>query len=394
MRRTVLIIAPFIVILSAWAAASRADVFSAALQSLFNVLPYVFALFALSLSIGYQNGNSFFLSCFILFSYVFFIALSKTPEKLSDAVTLISILFPVNAIWLGFSRERGIFSYYGRNKALILFGQVLWIVIRVFANSAGISSQTDNMGIIRIKAPAMALYVVSIFILLLNYILQKRYMNLVFMVVLLASFIALHFANRVIILSIFTTAMFTIVVIALLDISYSLAFYDALTGVLSRRAFEQEILKHENNYAIAMVDLDHFKHINDKYGHDVGDEVLKMVASTLKENAGGAKIFRYGGEEFIVLFAGMSYNDIRVHLDNMRKAVEKRTFFVGDKSPSVKKSVNDNLKSRSSETIKVTVSIGAACKTGNLKNIYDVIKKADEALYKSKNNGRNCITMT
>jgi len=179
------------------------------------------------------------------------------------------------------------------------------------------------------------------------------------------------------------------------DVSYSLAFYDTLTGVLSRRALEQELLKlGGRKYTIAMVELDYFKKINDSYGHDIGDEVLKMVASILSKTLSKAKVFRYGGEEFVVLFAGKGYNDVISQLELVRRTIEKRPFIIrSDNRPAEKPDEPAKYsKSKGKGKINITVSIGLAQKTDLLKTSYDVIKKADEALYKSKECGRNRIT--
>ena len=172
-------------------------------------------------------------------------------------------------------------------------------------------------------------------------------------------------------------------VIAMFDVSYSLAFYDTLTGVLSRRALEQELLKLGNRkYYIAMVDLDFFKKINDCYGHDIGDEVLKMVASILNKTLSKAKVFRYGGEEFVVLFTGKGYNEVMNQLERARRAIERRPFIV--RSDNRPKEKPEKITNHSKGKGKInTVSIGLAQKTDILKTGYEVIKK-DEAYINPK----------
>lgn len=75
-------------------------------------------------------------------------------------------------------------------------------------------------------------------------------------------------------------------------------------------------------YTIAMIDIDHFKSFNDTYGHDTGDDVLRLVASQMERVGGGARIYRYGGEEFTVLFKGKTAEQAKVHLENLRASVE------------------------------------------------------------------------
>lgn len=392
MRRIMKVVIPFIVLLIAWAMATKAELAVDTVQSLTKIAPYIIALLAIFMSVWYQNSNSFYLVCFILITYFLMNVSASKPPMLSEVVMMTSILLPINAIWLGFSKERGVISSYGRNKAIIVLGQIIWIFINMMGKSST-PVTTDLNEAVSLNAPAVVLYVLSISILLASYFLKNHYMNLIFVVVLLTSYISLHFVNRILLVAIFTTAIFIVIVIALFEMSYSLAFHDPLTGVLSRRALDQEFLKLGNRYAIAMVDLDHFKNINDNYGHNVGDEVLKMVASIIDKTSGNAKVFRYGGEEFVVLFLRMPYNDTIVQLERMRKAIERRPFILrGENRPKEKPEKLKNSAAKGRGTFYTTVSIGVAQKNDLLKTFNDVLIKADQALYKSKNGGRNIIT--
>lgn len=393
MRKIISIVMPFIVIVAAWTLAINSESMSVVAQSLFSVLPYVFAFLAIILSTWYQNSNSFFFTCLMLISYIYITVLSKTPAMLFEAISILSVLIPINAVWLNFSQERGIISSYGRNKAMIIIGQVLWALVSIMTKSSVKIPSQISQPIINLKAPAIALYIVCIFILLMNYVLKSQYLSLIFVAVLFETFIMLHFAHRHMLVAIFTSSIFIILVLALIEIFYSLAFYDSLTGVLSRRALEQDLLKLRGSYTIAMVDLDHFKRINDTYGHDVGDQVLKMVVSVLRQNAGTSKIYRYGGEEFLVIFSEMAYNQVVNIMDNIRKIIECRKFIIRDKNRPEINIDKDKLSNNTfHKNINITISIGIAKKNNLLKTPHDVIKKADEALYKSKNSGRNCIT--
>ncbi|MCX7773480.1 MAG: GGDEF domain-containing protein [Clostridia bacterium] len=394
MRKVLNVMAPFIVLLIAWATATQAESFSDTLQSVLKVLPYVIAILALFMSVWYQNSNSFYLVSFILLTYILIVVAAPKPAMLNEIVTATSILLPLNCIMLGFSKERGVVSSYGMNKAIIVMGEIIWVFINMMGKaSLTVPENTGPVMAISLKAPAIVLFVIAICLLLASYILRNQYMNFIFVAVLLASFISLHFANRTIIFTLFTTAIFLIIVIALFDVSYSLAFYDTLTGVLSRRALEQELLKLGNRYSIAMVDIDHFKQINDQFGHDIGDEVLRMVASILDRSSGKGKVFRYGGEEFAILFSNISSNEALPQLERIRKVIERRPFVLrSDNRPPNKPEKGKAVQSKGKGLVNVTVSIGVSQKTELLKTSYDVIRKADEALYKSKHSGRNCVT--
>jgi len=113
-----------------------------------------------------------------------------------------------------------------------------------------------------------------------------------------------------------------ILLVAVLQESYRLAFRDELTGLPSRRALDERMRALGSRYTVAMGDVDHFKKFNDTHGHDTGDQVLRLVAARLAEVGGGGRAFRYGGEEFTVLFPDTPLKDALPHLDAVRKAVE------------------------------------------------------------------------
>jgi diguanylate cyclase (GGDEF)-like protein len=186
-----------------------------------------------------------------------------------------------------------------------------------------------------------------------------------------------------------------ILVIALLEESHRLAFRDPLTGLPGRRALEERLRALGSRYAIAMVDVDHFKKFNDTHGHDVGDQVLKLVGARLAEVGGGGKAFRYGGEEFSVLFPGAELADVLPHLEAIRASIEGYRMAV--RAPDRPKLAEDGMKRRagpstSSPHLSVTVSIGACAPTGRLRTPAQVIRAADEALYRAKQGGRNRVS--
>jgi hypothetical protein len=142
-----------------------------------------------------------------------------------------------------------------------------------------------------------------------------------------------------------------------------------------------------------MLDVDHFKKFNDTYGHDVGDQVLKMVAARVAQVQGGGKAFRYGGEEFTIVFNRRSADEIRVFLEAVRESIQHYEMVlrsderVKDKKAG-KESRGKNTKAKV-KTVSVTISIGVANSEQGLKP-KDIIKKADQLLYKAKEAGRNC----
>jgi GGDEF domain-containing protein len=185
-----------------------------------------------------------------------------------------------------------------------------------------------------------------------------------------------------------------ILIVAMLRESHRLAFRDTLTGLPGRRALEERLRSLGSRYAIAMVDVDHFKKFNDTHGHDVGDQVLKLVAARLAEVGGGGIAYRYGGEEFSVLFPGSSLAAALPHLEAIRASIEGYRMAV--RAPGRPKNPERGEKRRGEGSpekhLSVTVSIGACGPGDELRTPAQVVKGADEALYRAKQGGRNRVS--
>ena len=119
-----------------------------------------------------------------------------------------------------------------------------------------------------------------------------------------------------------------ILISSIIENSYFLAYHDELTSLPARRAFNDALLRLEEPYAVAVVDIDHFKNFNDTYGHETGDQVLRLVAGKLAGVTGGGRAYRVGGEEFSILFPGKSAKEVMPHLELLRSVIEVATFRV------------------------------------------------------------------
>ena len=189
-----------------------------------------------------------------------------------------------------------------------------------------------------------------------------------------------------------------IVTLSIILDSHDMAYRDELTGLPSRRALNQALLSLGRRYTVAMLDIDHFKKFNDTHGHDVGDEVLQMVASKIARIGGGGKPFRYGGEEFTILFPRKTPEQAQAHLEALRATIEKYRMVVrknvrnsgkdSGKRARVRRGKNDPRH----KALSVTISIGFAERNEDTKMPEAVIKAADEALYRAKQKGRNCLS--
>lgn len=158
----------------------------------------------------------------------------------------------------------------------------------------------------------------------------------------------------------------------------TLASTDKLTGIYNRHRFEElfslevaRARRFSSPLSLILLDIDHFKAVNDTYGHDAGDNVLKHLSSIIQSNIRQIDIFaRWGGEEFLILSAGTNLAEVKLFAEKLRLAVEEASF------PSVNT---------------VTVSIGVSEFKAN-DTLSDLFKRADKALYHAKHNGRNQVS--
>ncbi|MEX2467109.1 MAG: GGDEF domain-containing protein [Gemmatimonadota bacterium] len=192
--------------------------------------------------------------------------------------------------------------------------------------------------------------------------------------------------------------------LAVLETSYAMAYRDELTGLPARRSLMRDLEGLTGTYTLAMVDVDHFKKFNDRHGHDVGDQVLRLVASRLARVPGGGRAYRYGGEEFTILFRGLDRDEATPHLEAVRASVAAARFSLrGWGRPAQKqagkarrgqaKGAAAKAKKREARKLSVTVSIGVADSTDRqAQGPEAVLAKADKALYRAKGAGRDRVS--
>ncbi len=171
--------------------------------------------------------------------------------------------------------------------------------------------------------------------------------------------------------------------------SYLLAFRDDLTELPTRRALERTLAGLGRHYTIAMLDIDHFKKFNDTWGHQVGDQLLRMVGFKLAAMTGGGIAFRYGGEEFALVFPGKRLDKALPHVEAVRQAIQNTPFSIRSPGPRRKPRKGEPVpKQNAREKVSVTASIGVA----QARIPKEVLRAADQALYRAKEAGRNRIS--
>ncbi len=181
-----------------------------------------------------------------------------------------------------------------------------------------------------------------------------------------------------------------VAVAAILFASYRMAFVDGLAGLPNRRALDEELARLSGDFALAMVDVDHFKKFNDQHGHAAGDRALKAVADQLKTTR-GASAFRYGGEEFCLLFTGARVGQASDACDDLRQRIAAMRVSIRSNVDRKTAKTAKTSKRRDSSEVKVSVSIGLAERSESLRSATEVLKAADKALYSAKAKGRNRV---
>ena len=309
------------------------------------------------------------------------------------------IFVPFNLALLCVMRERGALNPYGARRLSLLvaeMGLTAAIVLGdhqafteslyrpLIAGSAAAASPIPQLGV---ATMAVALSVAFICAVVRGSVIEAAF------AVAVAAFAAS--CDGVMTSDVFAwlTTAGVIVAVAVVQDSYRLAFRDELTGLPARRVLNERLMGLEGNYTIAMLDVDHFKAFNDTWGHDVGDQVLKLVASRLRRVGGGGKAYRYGGEEFTIVFPGKRLLEVLTRAEALRKDIEAYEMQIraADHPRSAHAATVRSAVDAAPILISVRVSIGVAEKNDRLATPDAVIKAADRALYRAKSAGRNRV---
>jgi diguanylate cyclase (GGDEF)-like protein len=359
--------------------------------SALNITAYILSGVGMALSAGFNRSR--------VFIFLFLLALGQFVLTASapagyDARTfsgvvfyLACVLLPANILLFSLLKERGLLTPQGKVRLMVVAVQLVLAVVVIVSRDREIFSfisrelASPPFGWpTPVPATAFALFSAAVLLLGLRQLFRTMAADNALMATLLMLAAALHFKDIAVAIPIFFSAAAVILIVTAIRDSYSIAYMDELTGLPARRSLQEELSKLSGQYVIAMADIDYFKKINDKYGHSVGDDVLRFVAAVFNSEASHeAETFRYGGEEFTLLFAGQSIEEVLPQLEELRQRIAKRGFFLRGKSAE--------------KRLAVTISIGLAQRDADHRTPEEVIKAADAALYRAKGNGRNCVSL-
>jgi GGDEF domain-containing protein len=324
----------------------------------------------------------------------------------------VSVLVPLNFIAIALMHERGFVVSSATPIGLFLFVQS--VVVTALCRAA----ETTPVALYRahssadlISLPGYALFALTTagIVLLVRSIVTRHPTDGALFWSLAAFALSLHFAGSQRISAAYWTAATCALAVSIVENSYLLAYHDELTALPSRRAFDVALLRLKEPFSIAIADIDHFKRFNDTYGHDTGDQVLRLVAARLARVTGGGQAYRCGGEEFAILFPGKTAPEVIDHLEELRARVEATEFRLRGsdrrQAPRGPDRRNQRIRRRpySEHAIRqlalqnheaplaVTISIGVAASTSEKTAPDLVLQAADRALYRAKAEGRNRV---
>jgi diguanylate cyclase (GGDEF)-like protein len=366
-------------------------------QPMLHQAPFLLFFAALVVALRFRQTKELYPLLVMLWTWAMLVDVEKFKfVQFNEQLWFLTQLFVLTLF--SFDQNKTIWGRHGLARLGLLLGIVLInyrfshsITVNELLNVTLLSSLPKVSSFSQIELFASLL---SLLLLMTRYIMKPNKVTLnawliVFFLIYVKLF-NLPFDQQLLALSVFGVLFIQ----AILADSYQMAFSDELTGLAARRALLQASLSLGKKYTVAMMDVDHFKKFNDTYGHDVGDQVLKLVASRLSKVKGGGKVYRFGGEEFTIIFPNKSVQHAIPYLEQVRESIAnyKMTIRSDDRPEDLEQGKELRKKSNDvSETVSVTISIGVAEREAELKDFDQVLKQADEALYRAKQSGRNCL---
>lgn len=367
-----------------------------------QLLFYTMCAAGVFLSWRFNRSRVLFSLIALLLSYVFISVLGgKGHVVAGNLVSLVvGALLAINIFWIVLIPEQGVFSSMGR-LAIFIFAFEAGIALMILSSPAlvpvlrAIQAYQLPLSIPEISLALVTLVVLAITaaVTLVHTVWARSEISAGLLVALLAAAYGVNNIGHPQAEALFFATAALILQVTIIRDSHARVYTDELTGLLARRALDEQLMRLGKQYVIAMIDIDHFKNFNDEYGHDVGDQTLRFIATQLSRTKGRAQVFRYGGEEFTLLFRGKALTEVWAYIDQTRERIENARFTI--RAPDRPKNKPPKpTGSGSRKTLSVTVSIGVAQRDADHPRPEDVIKAADEQLYNAKQAGRNRTAMT
>jgi len=356
-------------------------------------LTYMLAIIVAGLSIRFSRSSVFF---YVLLAIItnLILRLGWASNELSYG--LLSAFLPLLLLLLTVLPDRGIFSAKAFPSYAVLLLVSVFSIIVVMTSPAWATHivLTDWLPAkyfdwTQQSQTVLLVSFATLYILLTLCVLNPSLHMCAGFGVLFVLIAQLHFGDNNRSLNVFSGAAFLMCLYAIMQETWRMAYLDELTGLPGRRALREKFQKIGGNYTVAMLDVDHFKKFNDTFGHDAGDAVLRMIAAKMSKVSGGGRSYRYGGEEFTIVFTGKNSQDSVRHIEALRQEIANKPFIIRREG---RRDNDGPAKPSTNNTVTITVSIGFADSSGNESSPWEVLKLSDKALYRAKGKGRNCVS--
>jgi diguanylate cyclase (GGDEF)-like protein len=364
-------------------------------------LPYLLCLIAVLMAYQFNRGRLLLASVGVAafyWSVQSHLQVSLAQPNAWQIYLALSLALPILTFYLLLLPERGIWNLYGLGFffAFILLGLIClqlgpWLPQMNGAAQHYYTPHTGQSYVLSIGATLLVALVAIVGTVLLCIRNEEAEAAL------LGAFLSLYLALAILQAKHISVAMSTAAALCLvwglIRSSHAMAYRDELTGLPGRRALNERLKMLGGNFTIAMIDVDHFKRFNDTYGHDVGDEVLKLVASRIHRVRGGGIAYRYGGEEFCVVFPRSTVEEAIEPLEQVREEIANYQMSIRNRSMRPVRAKEGNRRRGAtrlgSNQVSVTISVGMAGRSVEHPDAESVIASADNRLYQAKRAGRN-----
>lgn len=366
--------------------------------------PYVAFAVGAVLAVTFKRGRVLFALVVLIIAYAaqqLWLQGGLDSLRARTVYLALGVFVPLNLALLAFVPERGILNRHGALRLAVLAAQAALTAWIIWSMGTGVidaayrplldrglvkAGHLPQLSILMIALGLVAALVATFF--------TRSAINANLAGAVVAFAVGAHVIVASTTFSVFVAAAEVMLTIGVLQDTFRMAFRDELTGLPSRRALNEQLMALPRTYTIAMLDVDHFKKFNDTYGHDLGDQILKMIAGRIARVGGGGKAFRYGGEEFTVVFPGKGIAEAVPFLDALRENVEayQLALRATDRPRKAKGAKRRHGGWRGKRSVSVTISIGIAERSERLVAPDEVVQAADRALYRAKEKGRNQVS--
>ena len=395
---------PALLLVTAYMTLPHIESLKPSLQEFLVFAPYGILVLAMLLSLHFNRSRVFYVLLMLGLAYGsfrYFLQDGRNDFAGQAVFSMLCFLLPLNIMIFYFLKERGVMTLHGKVRLGFILLQVAltgWVVkteqveINRFISQAFLPWQI--LDLVPVSQLALLMMGLSFVLIAVSVLINQSPIGSGFLGALVAVIIVYNFVEIENIFLVFISTAGLILTISVLQDSYNRVCRDGLTGLPARRALDEKMMLLGRRYTIAMIDVDHFKKFNDTYGHNVGDQVLQMVGSNMQKVTGRGKPYRYGGEEFTVVFPGKNMKRVIPHLEELRETIADYQLAIRgkDRPNQARQGKRQRVGKNANKKVSITVSVGVAERNDLFRTPGDVLKAADKALYRAKKKGRNCLS--